>query len=136
MPSDINRTTLTARLTQDPKLYTTDNGFAICTLRVASNTVRKDNASGTFVEKPNYFDVKVLGKQGENASKYLQKGSAVAVDGRLEWREFTTKEGQQRQAVEVVVDLNGQLRYLSSNKSESTPESDSPPPASDDDLPF
>jgi single-strand DNA-binding protein len=94
MPSDINRTTLTARLTQDPKLYTTDNGFAICTLRVASNTVRKDNASGTFVEKPNYFDVKVLGKQGENASKYLQKGSAVAVDGRLEWREFTTKEGQ------------------------------------------
>lgn len=141
--SDINRVTLTARLTKDPELFTTDNGFAICTLRVASNTTRKDGASGEFVEKPNYFDVKVLGKSGENASKYLQKGSAIAVDGRLEWREFTTKEGQNRQSVEILIDMSGNLRFLSSgggggngNGGDSAPAEEAPAPAGSDDLPF
>lgn len=143
MASDINRILLTARLTQDPKIFTTESGFAICTLRVASNTTRKNSATGEFEEKPNFFDVKVLGKQGENASKYLQKGSAVAVDGRLEWREFTTQDNQKRQAIEVVVDLNGSLRYLSGQKSSESSEYNSSPAnhassddGADDDIPF
>jgi single-strand DNA-binding protein len=149
MASDINRTILTARLTQDPKLWTSPSGFAICTLRVASNTTRKDGASGEFVEKPNYFDVKVLGKQGENAAKYLKKGSPIAVDGRLEWREYTTNDNQPRQAVELIVDMHGSLRFLSSpgersggsnggGGADSSYEAsyDAPASGGNDDLPF
>lgn len=141
MANDINRITLTARLTQDPKLFTTDNGFAITTLRIVTNTSRKDAESGKFVDKANYFDVKVLGKQGENASKYLKKGSQLAVDGRLEWREFTTANGDARQAVEIVVDLSGTVRFLSSPKDSSESVSEDAGdyesiPSNDEDAPF
>lgn len=112
--TDINKVIITGNLTRDPELHTTQSGFAICSLRLASNTTRKDGDQ--FVDKPNYFDVKVLGKQGENCAKYLAKGRPVAVDGKLEWREFTTKTGDQRQAVEIVVDFNGSVKFLGSGQ--------------------
>ncbi len=112
---NINRVILTGNLTKDPELFTTTNGFAITTLRLAVNTSRKNSQTGEFEDKPNYFDVKVLGKTGENAAKYLTKGRPVAVDGRLEWREWTTQEGQKRQAVEVIVDgFSGNIQFLNS----------------------
>ena len=45
------------------------------------------------MDKPNYFNVTVWGAQGENAAKYLSKGRPVAIDGRLEWREWETQDG-------------------------------------------
>ena len=56
----------------------------------------KDSASGEWVEKPNYFDIKVWGAQGENCATYLSKGRPVAVDGRLEWREWESQDGGKR----------------------------------------
>ena len=75
----------------------------MCSLRVACNTRRKD-ASGEWVDKPNYFDVTVWGAQGENCAKYLSKGRPVAIDGRLEWREWEDKEGNKRQTVDIIAD--------------------------------
>ena len=60
----------------------------MCSLRIACNTRRKDNATGEWVDKPNYFDVTVWGAQGENCARYLVQGPARGVDGRLEWREW------------------------------------------------
>ena len=76
----------------------------MCKLRLAVNRRYKDQSSGEWVEKPNYFDIKVWGAQGENCANYLSKGRAVAVDGRLEWREWESQDGSKRQAVEVVAD--------------------------------
>jgi len=77
--------------------------MALSRLRLASNT-RRRQADGTWGEKPNYFDVVVWGAQADAAKRFLSKGSAVAVDGRLEWHEWTTEAGEKRQAVEVVAD--------------------------------
>ena len=60
--------------------------------------------SGEWVDKPNYFDVTVWGAQGENCANYLSKGRPVAVQGRLDWREWETQEGQKRQAVEIIAE--------------------------------
>jgi single-strand DNA-binding protein len=150
--TNINRVVLTGNLTRDPELRNTPSGTSVCSLRLAVNTSRKD-ASGQWVDKPNYFDITVWGRQGENVAQYLSKGRPVAVDGRLEWREFTDKEGNNRQAVEIVADS---VQFLGGrddagggggNGSRFTPQSDVPAdtgdfqPAgagagSDDDIPF
>jgi single-strand DNA-binding protein len=101
--TNINRVILTGNLTRDPELRNIPSGTAVCSLRLAVNTSRKD-ASGQWVDKPNYFDITVWGRQGENVAQYLSKGRPVAVDGRLEWREYTDKDGNNRQAVEIVAD--------------------------------
>jgi single-strand DNA-binding protein len=126
--TNINRVVMTGNLTRDPELRSTNSGTPVCGLRIACNTRRKD-ASGNWVDKPNYFDVTVWGAQGENCAQYLSKGRPVAVDGRLEWREFTDKDGNNRQAVEIVADS---VQFLGSregggeNGGRFTPQSDVP----------
>jgi single-strand DNA-binding protein len=101
--TNINRVVLTGNLTRDPELRSTGTGLSICSLRIASNTRRK-GADGNWEDKPNYFDITVFGAQGDNCARFLSKGRPVAVDGRLEWREWTDKEGNKRQSVEIVAD--------------------------------
>ena len=102
--SNINRVIITGNLTKDPELRSTNSGMAVCSLRIAVNTRTKDGATGEWGEKPNYFSVTVFGRQGETAAQYLAKGRGVAVDGRLSWREYTTQDGQKREAVEIIAD--------------------------------
>lgn len=153
----INRVVMTGNLTRDPELRNTGNGTPVCSLRLACNTRRKDQ-SGEWVDKPNYFDITVWGAQGENCANYLSKGRPVAVDGRLEWREWEDKEsGKKRQAVDIIADS---VQFLGSRDSAENggtagsgpgqfkPQSDVPAdtadfePASagagtsDDDIPF
>src|SRR3954453_11172367 len=101
--TNINRVVLTGNLTRDPELRSTSGGTSVCSLRIASNTRRRD-ASGEWVDKPNFFDVTVWGAQGENCATSLQKGRPVPVDGRLQWREFEDKQGNKRQAVDIIAD--------------------------------
>ncbi len=102
--TNINRVVLTGNLTADPELRSLPSGTSVCKLRVACNTRRKDGASGEWVDKPNYFNVTVWGAQGENAARYLSKGRPVAIDGRLEWREWETQEGAKRQDIDIIAD--------------------------------
>jgi single-strand DNA-binding protein len=102
--TNINRVILTGNLTRDPELRSTSGGTSVCSLRLAVNSRRKDS-SGEWTDKPNYFDITVWGAQGENCAQYLSKGRPVAVDGRLEWREWEAKDGSgKRQSVEVIAD--------------------------------
>ena len=155
--TNINRVVLTGNLTRDPELRQTPGGTSVCKLRIACNTRRKDS-SGQWVDKPNYFDVTVWGAQGENCAQYLQKGRPVAIDGRLEWREWETQEGQKRQSVDIIADS---VQFLGSPQGAGAtnggasgggrftpPESDVPadtadfapapagPGVADDDIPF
>jgi single-strand DNA-binding protein len=101
--SNVNVVVITGNLTQDPELRHIGGGTAVCELRVAVNSRRKDGTSGEWVDKPNYFNVTVWGAQGENCANYLSKGRPVAIEGRLDWREWEAKEGGgKRQAVQII----------------------------------
>jgi single-strand DNA-binding protein len=102
--SNINVVVLTGNLTRDPELRSLPSGTSVCDMRIAVNTRRKNGATGEWEDKPNYFDVKVWGAQGENCQRFLSKGRPVAVQGRLEWREWETQEGQKRQAVDIIAE--------------------------------
>ena len=104
MPANINRVVLVGNLTRDPELRHTGGGTPVCSLRIAVNSRRKDPATGEWADKPNYFDVSVFGNQAESCNQYLAKGRPVAIDGRLEWREWEAQDGTKRQAVEIIAD--------------------------------
>jgi single-strand DNA-binding protein len=143
MAGNINRVVLVGNLTRDPELRHTPSGTPVCSLRVAVNTRRKDE-TGQWVDKPNYFDVTVWGQQGENTAQYLSKGRPVAIDGRLEWREWEAQDGSKRQAVEIVADsvqfLGGRMEgesqpaYVSAGAASGGDDFPSSP--ADDDIPF
>jgi len=102
--SNINRVVMTGNLTADPELRSLPSGTSVCSLRIACNTRRKNNSTGEWEDKPNYFNVTVWGAQGENAARYLSKGRPVAIDGRLEWREWEAQDGTKRQAVDIIAE--------------------------------
>jgi single-strand DNA-binding protein len=102
--TNINRVVLTGNLTRDPELRSTPGGMSVCSLRIASNTRRKDGATGEWGDKPNYFSVTVWGAQGENCARFLSKGRPVCIDGRLEWREWQDQSGNKRESIEIVAD--------------------------------
>ena len=76
----------------------------MCQLRLAVNERAKDQSTGEWTDRPNYFDVNVFGGQGERCGQYLSKGRQVAVTGRLRWNEWQTQDGQKRQRVDVTAD--------------------------------
>ena len=150
--TNINRVIITGNLTRDPELRSLPSGMSVCSLRIASNTRRKDQQSGEWIDKPNYFDVTIFGRQGENAAQYLAKGRPVAIDGRLEWREWQDQQGNKRQSVDIIADS---VQFLGSPAGDGngsgarfTPQSDVPADTadfqtapvgagqSDDDIPF
>src|SRR5581483_4311391 len=104
MAANINRVVLVGNLTKDPELRHTPGGTPVCSLRIAVNSRRRDEP-GQWTDKPNYFSVSVVGNQAESCAQYLSKGRPVAIDGRLEWREWEAKDGGgKREAVEIVAD--------------------------------
>jgi len=157
--TNINRVVLTGNLTHDPDLKSLQSGTTVCRLRLASNTRRKNSATNEWESKPNYFDVTVWGAQGENAARYLSKGRPVAIDGRLEWREWEEKDsggqptGRKRQSVDIIAD---NVQFLGGNDQQAPgdaaahqnapaaaagtaavpPAVDLPPAVDDDDIPF
>ena len=94
--TNINRVILTGNLTRDPELRV--HAPAASDLRAARRGQHppQGQPTGEWVEKPNYFDVTIFGRQGENAAQYLSKGRPVAIDGRLEWREWHGQGNRQQ----------------------------------------
>jgi single-strand DNA-binding protein len=101
--TSINRVVLVGNLTRDPELRELPSGSSVCNLRIACNGIRRD-AEGEYRERPLYFDVAAFGGLAESVARYMHRGSLVAVDGRLEWREWETAEQSKRQAVSVVAE--------------------------------
>lgn len=115
---NLNRVLITGNLTRDPETRQFPSGGSVASMRVAVNGRRKNGDQ--WEDKANYFDVSAFGGLGDNCQRYLSKGSGVAIDGRLDWREWTDKEGNKRQSVEIVAD---NVQFLgdggSSNQSSS-----------------
>jgi single-strand DNA-binding protein len=141
--SDINRVTLVGRLTRDPELRALPSGTSVLNLGLAVNGRQKDQ-SGNWIDKPNFFDVKVFGAQAEMLANHLAKGRRIGVDGRLDWSSWEAQDGGKRSKVEVVAQS---VQFLDSRGDDSgggnqfvpagaSAGSDADFQGSDDDIPF
>jgi single-strand DNA-binding protein len=147
MAANINRVVLVGNLTRDPELRHTPGGTPVCSLRIAVNSRRRDE-SGQWIDKPNYFSISVFGNQAESSAQYLSKGRPVAIDGRLDWREWQAQDGSKRESVEIVAEsvqflggrgdgeggsFGGGNQFVPAG---ATAENADFPSAADDDIPF
>jgi single-strand DNA-binding protein len=144
--SDINRVTLVGRLTRDPELRALPSGTSVLSLGLAVNGRQKDQ-TGNWIDKPNFFDVKVFGGQADMLANHLAKGRRVGVDGRLDWSSWEAQDGTKRSKVEVVaqsvqfLDSRGEGGAGGDGGNQFVPAgasggSDADFQGSDDDIPF
>jgi single-strand DNA-binding protein len=133
--TNINRAIISGNLTHDPDLRNTSSGHTVCELRVANNVPFKDK-DGNWGSKANFFQVNAWGGLGENCAKFLSKGSAVMIDGRLEWQMWE-KEGKTNSRVVIVAD-NVQFASKKSDAEKKETEAAEAAEAkpSEDDIPF
>lgn len=96
----LNRITLCGRLTRDPELRTTSTGKDVVEFSIAVNK-RIKPADGADAD---FFRVKAWGQTASYVGEYIGRGRLVSVDGRLESRKYTDKDGNNREIVEIVAD--------------------------------
>lgn len=137
-----NKIILVGNLGRDPELRYTPQGTPVCSFTVATNEKRKDRA-GEMQDITTWFRVTLWGRQAETASQYLTKGRPVYIEGRLRLDEYTDREGNKRQSLEVnATDLHfiggGRGDEGSGGARPSPPAGQRPPEpeVSDDDIPF
>ena len=101
----LNRIILIGRLTADPEAKYTPSGIAVTTFRIAVDRPISAEARAQGQEKQaDFIDIVAWRQNAEFAANYLQKGRLVAVEGKLQIREYVTQDGQRRKAAEVVAD--------------------------------
>ncbi len=99
--ASFNRVILMGNLTRDPELRRTPSGIAVCDVRLAVNENFRDK-NGERVEKAVYVDISVWGQQAESCERFLRKGSPVFVEGRLQYDEWESQQGEKRNKLRVV----------------------------------
>ena len=109
----INRVNISGNLTRDPEMRQTAGGTQILQFGVAVNDRRRNPQSGEWEDVPNYVDCVVFGGRAEPLSRFLSKGSKVAIEGKLRYSTWETKDGQRRSKLEVVVD---ELEFMTSHQ--------------------
>ena len=101
--ASLNRVFLIGNLTRPPELRYTPSGTAVADLRLAVNRAYTTQG-GEKREDTCFLTVVAWGRQAESCSEYLDKGSPILVEGRLQTRDWETKDGQKRNVVEVVAE--------------------------------
>ena len=114
-----NTITLVGNLTRDPELRFTTTGRGVASFGIAVG--RRYQVNGEWQEQTSYFNVTAWGQLGENAAASLTKGTRVVVTGRLEQREYTTREGDKRTAIDVIADELGPSLRWATAQVERTP---------------
>jgi single-strand DNA-binding protein len=142
-----NRVLLMGNLTRNPEIRYTPSGTAVADLGLAVNESFK-NKAGETVEQTCFVDVVVWGRQAETSAEYLQKGSPVFVEGRLQLDQWESQQGEKRSKLRVRADRVQFLgspgkgtEYAPAPEASAPPAAGSAPPASpamedDDDVPF
>lgn len=98
----LNRIILMGRLTRDPELRHTQSGTAVASFTLAVDRDFKSKDSGE--KEVDFIDVVAWRNTGEFVSKYFAKGRMAVVEGRLQMRDWTDKEGNKRRAAEVIAE--------------------------------
>ena len=101
MAKGVNKVILVGNLGNDPEVRHTNSGNAVCNLRLAC-TERAKDGEGNWGDRTEWVDVVLWGRDAENAGQWLRKGRQVYVEGRLQTRSFTDRDGNDRRRTEVV----------------------------------
>ena len=102
---------ISGNLTRDPELRATGGGTQILQFGVAVNDRARNQTTGEWEDRPNFIDCIMFGSRAESLSRFLSKGTKVAIEGKLRYSSWEGKDGQRRSKIEVVVD---DLEFLSS----------------------
>jgi single-strand DNA-binding protein len=131
--ASVNRVILIGNVGRDPETRYAASGDAITNLSLATSDTWKDK-NGERQERTEWHRVSFFGKIAEIAGQYLRKGSQVYIEGRLQTRKWTDKEGQERYTTEIVADRMQMLGSRSSNTESDEPRAapSRPAAASDD----
>ena len=108
----INHVAITGNLTRDPELRNTASGTAVLSFGIAVNDRRKNPQTGEWEDIPNFIDCTMFGSRARSVSRFLSKGSKVAIDGKLRWSQWE-RDGQKRSKIEVIVD---EIEFMSSKQ--------------------
>ena len=98
----INRVVLMGRLVADPELKTTNTGISVTSFRIA---VDRSYVKAGEQRQADFFDIVAWRSSAEFVCRNFSKGSLIAIDGQLQSRQYQTKDGQNRTAIEVVADI-------------------------------
>lgn len=133
----INRVNISGNLTRDPEMRCTASGMQVLSFGVAVNDRAKNPQTGEWEERPNFVDCTMFGARAEAVSRYISKGSKVAIEGKLRWSQWE-KDGRKRSKIEVIVD---EIEFMS--RREDGAQAAAPQPAAapvpdvyDEDIPF
>lgn len=108
----INRVNISGNLTRDPEVRTSASGSAIMRFGVAVNDRAKNPRTGEWEDRPNFIDCTMFGNRAESVSRFLSKGTKVAIEGKLRWSQWDDrKTGEKRSKVDVIVD---EIEFMSS----------------------
>ena len=144
MARGINKVILVGNLGNDPEVKFTQGGMAVCTLSLATTSVRKDK-DGNQQEKTEWHRVKLFGKLGEIAGEYLKKGRQVYIEGSIRYDKFTGQDGVEKYFTDIVADemqmlgggSEGGDRPAKPQRQESRAQQSAPrDDFADDDIPF
>ena len=116
----LNHVILIGNLTRDPELRHVPSGISVADLGLATNEQYR-NSNGDIAENTCFVDIVTWGKQAENCSKYLHKGSSIFVEGKLQLDQWKTDAGQSRSRLRVKAD---RVRFLSKNPQSHKKNSD------------
>ncbi len=125
----INKVILVGNLGAKPEIKYASNGNAISNLSVATSESWTDKNTGQKQERTEWHRVSLFGKVAEIAGQYLDKGSKVYVEGKLQTRKWQDQSGQDRYTTEVVISgFSGTLQMLDRrDESNSAPMQSQPP---------
>ena len=101
--ASVNKAIIIGNLGKDPEMRYMPSGDAICNFSLATTDSWKDK-NGEKQEKTEWHRISMFGKLAEIAGEYLKKGSQVYVEGRIQTRKWTNKEGQDQYTTEIVAD--------------------------------
>ncbi|HEY3444728.1 MAG TPA: single-stranded DNA-binding protein [Myxococcales bacterium] len=102
MSASVNKAIVLGNLGKDPEIRYTPGGQPVCNFTVATNESWTDKSSGQKQERTEWHRIVVWGKTAENCGQYLKKGSSVYIEGRIQTREWTDKEGVKKYTTEIV----------------------------------
>lgn len=105
----MNKVMLIGRFTKKPELRYTQSNMAVAVTTIAVNRPRQKDKE----QEADFINIKVWGKQAENIHKYLNKGSLIAVDGRIQTGSYTNQEGEKRYITEVIAN---NVQFLETKK--------------------
>jgi len=98
---NVNKVILVGRMTRDPDMRTTPTGQSVATLSMATNNFWTDK-SGTRQERTEFHSVVLWGRLAEIAGQYLTKGQECFIEGRLQTRQYTAKDGSEKKVTEII----------------------------------